>query len=253
MHRELSPKGLVMILSEVQGATHDALPGALWKLFREVDARSGASLRLPVDTGRGIPACALIGVDGTLRYAGSVGALGSKLEEMLDEEFKKMKTGWGSSADVKKARAAIHGKHDLAGAKKLLDKADATQNGEWAEVQAELDNAYAWRVKAVRTLREQGRWIEARDMAKSLKKMVDGIDAWETEVAALNAEFETAEAKAELARAKKVDQVLLAFTKKQYKGQEAKALESAVKDADGSTVAKRVETIVAAINAAAGE
>lgn len=246
-----------MILSEVQGTDHEALPAAIWKLFRDVEARSGASLRLPVDTGRGIPACALVGVDGTLRYAGSVGALGSKLDEMLAEELKKIRTGWGEDADVKKARSLIHGKHAFAEAKKLIDKAmpdgQADQNAEWAAVKAELENAYAWRVKAVRTFREQGRWTEARDLAKALNKMVDGVDAWETEVAKLNDEFETPAAKAELARAKKVDTLLLAFAKKQYKGQEARALEAAIKGADNSTVAKRVEGMVTAMSAGAAE
>src|SRR5262245_46211726 len=57
----------------------------------------------------GIPACALIGVDGKLLMIGHNGDLGSKLDEAIEAELKKIQTGWGKSPEAKKVRSLAYG------------------------------------------------------------------------------------------------------------------------------------------------
>ncbi len=253
LHHELGPKGLVVILSEVQGTPRERVPGFLWSHWQECGIRSASGLRLPVDTGRGIPACAVIGVDGTLLAAGATGRLGSKVDELIAEELGKRSKGWGATPAIRKARVAIHARQRFAEAKELIHaglEEEANEHGdEWRAVEQELATAWAWRVRAVGFLQDEGRFVEAQALAEELQRGAAGIDEWEATAQELVAAFATEAGQRELALEKKLARLTQMFQRKLLEGQEERQLERALRGAEAeSRVAARVRRLIAVIH-----
>jgi hypothetical protein len=113
---ELSSKGLVSILVEAQGADEPTLESFLWSKFPDNDCFSSVGAFVPIPESKGIPHGAVIGVDGTLLWAGNPLGDSKKIEDLITAELAKVKKGWGDTAEARKLRAALYGKGDLAGA-----------------------------------------------------------------------------------------------------------------------------------------
>lgn len=250
---ELRERGLVVILPECQGSDMETLPAFMWKTFPNNQARVCVESGTPVVRGRGIPYSALIGVDGKLLWAGSPSGGGKQLEELLEAELKKVASGWGGTADAKRARAQIYGKRNFAEAKKIID--GLTDNdGDKAALQQELGTAFAWRVRAVAALRDEGRPVEAKAMALALKKSVTGVADWDAQVAPLVAAFDSPEDQKEMAPAKKIEAVLAGVRDKKTKLADAiKPMRAIAKSAAGTKAGARAEKLAAAFDAPAGK
>ncbi len=247
---EMRDRGLVVILPECQGADLETLPAFLWKMFPTMEARVSIERGTPVTRGNGLPASALIGVDGTLLWSGHPSSGAKQIDELTEVELKKMSTGWGATPEAKKARQQLYGKRNLAEAKKQID-ALADDNNEKVGLQQELATAFTWRKKAVQHLRDEGRLAEAKTMATALKKTASGVADWDAEVATLVAAFDGPEGQSELTQAKKVDGLLARVRDKKMKIADAiKPMRAIAKAAAGTKAGERAEKLAAAFEAA---
>lgn len=246
---EMRDRGLVVVLPEMQGATMESLPAFLWKTFPKLEARVVRGGGVPIVMGRGIPYSALIGVDGTLLWAGRPSSGGKDRDALIEAELKKVATGWGATPAVRKARAQIYGKQNLAEAKRLIDALPEASTQERAELAQELATAYAWRVRAVQALRAEARFLEARDAAQALQKSVAGLPEWEAEVAPLLAAFDTPEDQRELTIAKRIEVQLRAVRAKSMKLPAAsQRLRAIAKSGAGTAAGARAEQLAIAFD-----
>jgi hypothetical protein len=241
---ELSSRGLVSILVEAQGSNEPQLESFLWKTFPDNDCFTCTNSPVPIPESRGIPHGAVIGVDGTLLWAGNPTGDTKKIGELIEAELQKVKKGWGDSAEAKKMRASLYGKNDLAGAAAAIA---AMPEGEArTKLQAEIDARYAWMKKAIGTQKERGNWLAAQDQAKALLKGVGTNATWVAEVQPMVAEFDTDAGKAELALEKKLEKVIKQLRDK--KGDNApKLLKALAKDAGETKVGARIARMLTAL------
>ena len=117
LDKEHAKDGLVVILDESQATKDKAdLLGFVIQNFIKYGQFSTSGVFItngesPFPSGSsGIPYAALIGVDGKLLLIGSPSGWGKKLDEAIEPEFKKIKSGWGKSAEAKKVRASCTGR-----------------------------------------------------------------------------------------------------------------------------------------------
>lgn len=247
---EMRDRGLVVVLPEMQGATMESLPAFLWKTFPKLEARVVRGGGVPIVMGRGIPYSALIGVDGTLLWAGHPSSGGKDRDALIESELRKVATGWGDTPAARKARAQIYGKRDLAEAKKLIDALPEASAPERADLQQELATAYAWRVRMVKALRDEARFLEAKAAAQALRKMVAGLPEWEAEVAPLLAAFDTPEDQTELTTSRRIETLLRAVRAKKMKLPEAgRGLRAIAKKGAGTAAGARAEQLANAFDA----
>ncbi|MBX3462255.1 MAG: hypothetical protein KF830_03720 [Planctomycetes bacterium] len=240
----MSSKGLVTILVEVQGADDARLEHFLWKTFPQNRCFSCTSTGVPLPPSDGIPHAGVIGVDGTLLWAGNPLAEPKKVAELIDQELQKVKKGWGDTADARKVRAALYGKRDLAGAAALV--AAMADGDAKAELQAEVDRRYASAKKAVANLQDQGRWLDAQAAARDLLKSVGQKAEWVAEVTPLLAEFDSEQGKAEIAADKKLEKVVKSLREKKL-DQAPKALQALLKTTGETKVGARAQKLLKAL------
>ena len=241
---ELSSKGLVSILVEAQGADEATLEAFLWKTFPDNNCFASTNVPVPIPESKGIPHAAVIGVDGTLLWAGNPLGDAKKIEELIDAELAKVKKGWGNTAEARKVRASLYGKGDLVGATALV--AAMPEGDERTKLQGEIDQRYASGKKAITALQGQGRWLDAQAAAKSLLKSVGTKAEWVSEVTPLVAEFDSEAGKGELAVERKLEKVVKSLRDK--KGDSApKALQAIIKASANTKVGARAERMLKAL------
>ncbi len=242
--QELSSKGLVTVLMERQGSNDAQLESFLWQRFPDNDCFACVSGFVPTPPSNGIPHGALIGVDGKLLWSGNPLSDSKQISELIDAELDKVKKGWGESPEARKVRAALHGKGNLGGAVALV--AAMAEGDERTALQAEIDRRYASQKKAVTTLQEDGRWLDAQDACKELGKSVGKHEVWAAEVAELAASFETEAGKAELSADKKFEKIVKLLRNK--KGDAApKQIEALLKSAANTKVGARAQRTLEAL------
>jgi len=241
---ELSSKGLVSILTEAQGADEATLEAFLWKTFPDNDCFACTGTQVPIPPSDGIPYGCVIGVDGTLLWAGNPLSAPKKIEELIQAELTKVKKGWGDTAEAKKVRVALYDKFDLAGASAIV--AAMPEGDGRTTLQTEIDNRYAVARKAIDSLKQNGRWIQAQAAAKALQKAVGQKAEWVAEVTPIVAEFDGEAGKAEIAFEKKLDKILKQLRDK--KGDNApKQLEALLKNGGELKVAARAAKTLKAL------
>lgn len=241
---EFHSQGLITILVECQGADDRALAAFLWKTFPENRCYTCTGTNVPIPPSRGIPNGALVGVDGTILWAGNPNAGGKQMEQLLATELEKVKKGWGDTPEAKKVRALLYGKKDLAGAMAAVESIqDADKR---AALQKEVENRHASDVKAVEELKRQGQYLKAQDRAQALLRSVGARADWMGAAKQLVADFETPEAKEMLAFDKKVEKVEKQLRDK--KGDAAqKALASMLKGGSETAVSGRAKALLEAL------
>ncbi|MBL9077400.1 MAG: hypothetical protein JNL08_07855 [Planctomycetes bacterium] len=249
-HRELSAKGLVVILVEAQGADEPTLEHFLWKTFPDNECFSCVGTSVPLPASDGIPHAGLIGVDGTLLWAGNPLENPKQVETLIETELAKVKKGWGDTADARKVRAALYGKRDLGAAAKLV--AALPEGDERTALQGEVDARWASAKQAIETLKQQGSWLKAQAAAKDLLKGVAGHAEWTTEATTIVAGFDTDEAKAELAADKKLEKVVKMLRDKNLEGA-PKALQAVLKGGAETKVGARAQKLLKALETPLGK
>jgi hypothetical protein len=242
--REFKDQGLVTILVESQGNDERTLTAFLWKTFPDNGAFTCTGVGLPIPPSRGIPHAAVIGVDGTILWAGNPNAGSKRIDELIAQELEKVKKGWGDTTEAKKVRALLYGKHDFASAMALVE---ALNDGDeramlLKEVESRRDSA----TKAIAELKRQGRYVRAQDRAeqlvKSCEKRADWLAAAKQELAA----FDSDEAKALLALDKKIEKVEKQLRDKKDENAQ-KGIAALLKGATESAVAARARALLEAL------
>lgn len=247
---ELKNDGLITILVESQGSNAEQHEAFLWKTFPTNQCFSCTGTFVPVPESAGIPYCAVVGVDGTLLWVGNPAATPKPVEEYVHAELEKVKKGWGETPEVRKVRAVLYGKRDLAAAAALVE---ALPEGDTrSTLQAEVDRCYGSAKASVEWLQSKGRFLDAQEKAKSLQKAVGARAAWVGEITPLVAAFDSPEMKAELALDKKVDKVLKALRDKKGDGA-PKALQAITKDAGTLKVGERAQRLLTALQTPVGD
>jgi hypothetical protein len=241
---ELSNKGLVSILVEAQGADDATLESVLWNKFPDNNCFSSVGVFVPIPESKGIPHGALIGVDGTLLWAGHPVGDAKKIEELVQAELTKVKKGWGDTAEARKLRAALYGKGDLASAAAIV--AAMAEGEERTKLQGEVDRRYGSAKKSIATLQAQGRWLDAQAAAKNLLKRVGTRAEWVAEVTPLTAEFDSETGKAELAQDRKLEKIVKQLREKKGEGA-PKQLQAMLKSAGNTKVGERAARIMKAL------
>jgi len=242
--REFKDQGLVTILVESQGNDERTLAAFLWRTFPDNGAFTCTGVGLPIPPSRGIPHAAVIGVDGTILWAGNPNAGSKRIDELIAQELEKVKKGWGDTAESKKVRALLYGKHDFAGAMALVE---ALNDGdERAMLQKEVEVRRDSSTKAIAELKRQGRYVRAHERAeqlvKSCEKRADWLAAAKQELAA----FDSDEAKALLALDKKIEKVEKQLRDRKDETAE-KQLTSMLKNVPESPVAARAQALLEAL------
>lgn len=240
---ELKPRGLVTILVEVQGADAITLEALLWKKFPTNDCASCVNVPLPIPESSELPHGCVIGVDGTLLWAGNPIKEAKKIDTLVEAELIKVRKGWGENAEAKRVRSTLYDKGYLADAHTMTT---AMQDGpEKTAVQAEVDARYKSAKAAIVTLKDLGRYVAARERARQLAKNLGRRYDWLAEVARLDT-LETPEAKAELALDEKLEEILRLLRDK--KGEKAmKALQDLPKDGANLKVHARATRLLTAL------
>jgi len=242
---DLAKDGLVSILVECQGANEAQLEAFMWQRFSDNECFTSVGTFVPIPDSKGIPHGGLIGVDGKLLWAGN--PLGGKqqVEQLIEEQLKLVKKGWGDSSEARKVRAQLYGKGNLASAASIV--AEMADGEEKTTLQQEVDKRYAVRKAAIDALMKGGCWLEAEDDAKQLLKDVGKHETWSAEVTELVAMFETDEGKAELAADKKLEKIVKQLRKGKHE-KAPKALEKLIEKIGETSVGARASRMLAALS-----
>jgi hypothetical protein len=257
LDKEHAKDGLVVILDESQATKDRAdLVGFVTQNFIKYGQYSTSNVFItnsesPFPNGSsGIPFAALIGIDGKLLLIGNPSGWGKKLDEAIEPEFKKIKSGWGKSAEAKKVRSLMYGKTQLGEAANALAAAEGKikddAKEDFDEAKIELDTRYTGLKDAIKALMEQGRFIDAKAAATNLAKAVKGKAEWETEAAALVADFAKPEIEKELALDKTLTGVLKSIGDKRPTEDHVKKFKDLAKKNDGTKVGARAAEFAAA-------
>jgi hypothetical protein len=246
---------LVVILMEIKN--HDAtylralqmaqLPGARCWLMKNQD--------LPVvfdDTTGPPPKMALIGVDGTLLYAGSYQGA-NKVKKLLETEVEKVEKGWGTDPLARKARALAWGQRKLGEAHALLEPAlGGSASPELTTLAAEIEKRFDTLVRSVNHFAEQGEATRMAGALAALRAATDVIPAWEARMSGMNVDQAAALLVSELDG--ELDDLLKPTLKaKPKKGLAEKLRAFAGGKASGTKVGARALSLAEAVERAQGE
>jgi hypothetical protein len=257
LDRELAKKGLVIVMVESQmgNAAKEDVLGFLMQKFPKDFPTSDVFVTVgengPFPSGSKVmPYTALVGADGRLVMIGNPGELGSELDDAIEAEVKKVETGWGKNADVRKARGLMYGKKKLGEAAAVLAAAESkvkdADKDDLTAAQAELEARYAALKNAVSVLSEEGRIADAKAAALDLQKAVKGKADWETEAAGLVARFTSPEGENELKLDKALTAILKSVGDKKPTEAHAKKLEEFAKKNGGTKIGARAEMLAKA-------
>ena len=249
--------GLVVVLMEIKNndLTHlralqmKELPGASCLLLKN------QNVPFAYDDGTGPPPkVALVGVDGTLLFAGSYQKL-RDVEKLLKTEAGRRTEGWGEHAAARSARAAAFGAGDLAAGRATLRAALAAEpgNAELEATLAEIDGRYtAWKASTA-YLRDAGEYRRALVAAEGLVAATAGDDEWSAEARERLAAFESEELQAALKLEAKLDKLLKPLLKKRPKKGQWNKFRSFAEKAGDSPLAARARAIADALEYAVQE
>jgi len=245
-------EGLVVILMEIKN--HDEtylralqlaeLPGTSSRLIRNQD------LHVSYDDSSGPPPrLVLVGVDGTVRYAGSYGN-SSEVKKLVMAELDRKKNGWGDDGLARSARAAAFGGGQLGVARTMLGDAPEGEQGEAAR---EIEGRFEAVRRSVSHHLEQGEPSRSQEAAQELVRAATGRPEWEKEAAEVAAALESEEFQVEKARETELEKLLEPLQKKSpKKGLDAKLRDLATRAA-GTKVGARASRLADAVAYALNE
>ena len=247
LYKQYAAAGLVVILHETSPDSTPAERDAfMLRQFPGNPVWVSGPLRLDIQRvgDQFLPRFAVIGADGSLLAEGVLWTEGKELDQTIAKEMKQRKTGWGSSAPIRKARALLHGQQDCAGAAALLDglkagEADAT---ELAAVRTEIhDRLESLSLAAEHFLAagECSRSVQAAETLEALVKACGQASEYQEKSSQLSERIATPEFQAQLMLEKKLLSITKSLARKRPKGPEAKQLRKLAEQNPESAVAQR--------------
>jgi len=240
---------LAVFLMEIKNgdATHlralqmAELPGAQCPLLRTQD------LPVAYDDSLGPPPkMILVGVDGTLLYAGTY-QRAAAVQDLVEAELEKMDKGWGEDPVVREVRALAFGKGKLGEARQMLEQA-GLEGDERARLARELESRFTTLERSVAFHLGQGEPGRAAAAAEALAAAATSVPDWVARASAAGAALATPESKRE-AELEQGLQVLLKPTlkSKPKKGLDEKLRAFATGDASGAKVGERAARLADAV------
>lgn len=250
MQEKFGKDGFIALLLESQGLDATDIPGFMWKRFPTNKTWLSTSADQPFPSGsNGLPHAALIGVDGTMLWTGNPNGAPKKLEDMVEAELKKAKTGWGKGA-AKKARGLLYGKNAFVDAAKVVaDAMPTVKDDEKEDLEAvgrEIEIRREAFKKAPKVLMEDARFIEGVKAAENYAKWVKGNTEWENDAKAIALDFERPEIVKELELEKGLKKIVASTGDKAPNEDTAKALRAFAKKNDGTRIGARAILLAAA-------
>lgn len=254
--KELAPEGLVTVLIDTHGKSALEIESAVMRLYPGSPARLAVNQKLPIeylDNGPP-PDIALVGVDGTLLFAGSYTVDLNKALKRVRSELERRKEGWGTDDAARMARSLAFGKGNLAAARSTIEAALRSDpaHAERIAVQGELSASFDSRLRSVQFFLEQGQPLRSLDEARALLAAVAGIVDWEARAGALLQELEGAEVARELELDEKLSALLQPLAKRAPE-REAERLRKFAAEASGTRVGKRALHLAEVAALAAGK
>jgi len=250
MQEKYGKDGFVALLLESQGLDPTDIPGFMWKRFPTNKTWLSTSSDAPFpSSGAGLPSAALVGVDGTILWQANPNGAPKKLEEMVEAELKKAKSGWGKGA-AKKARGLLYGKNAFVEAAKTVNDALAQAKDDEKEdleaVAREVEVRREAFKKAPKVLSDDARFLDAQKAAENYAKWVKGNTEWENEASALVLDFARPEVVKEIDLDKALRKIVASAGDKAPTPDVAKALRTFAKKNEGSRVGARATMLAAA-------
>ena len=172
------------------------------------DADGGKDVPVARTVGRSLQSLVLIGVDGTLLLEGEGEETADRLAKLIAAEVARRQKGWGKDKAAIKARSLAFGKDKLAKAWDALEAADEAPSEEREIVRAELERHFAARLKSVRFLLAEGRYLDATQHVDALRTSTKGHATWSAALEPLAAELASPEAKREHNLDKKLAKII---------------------------------------------
>jgi len=245
--KEFVPQGLVLILRESHNMSADDIRASAMRRYPGSLARFTGNMKAPIayeDNGPP-PDIAFIDAEGKLLLAGSYTVDLSRAEKLLPDELKKLKTGWGTHAAARDARALLYGKERLAEALACCDKALASEpdQAELLEVKGEVQARFDSTLKQVRHHLDKGECERALAMSTTLAASVAGRPELEEPAAKLLAELGTPEIQRELELEKPLAAALKPLEKKEPTAKDVEKLERLGKEAGDTRVGRRAKEL----------
>lgn len=251
LFEERAKDGVVCILMESQSLPPNELPGFMMQKFpsNQCFVTSEQPFRTEHQENY-VPFSAVIGVDGTLILDGGTSALGKKLDAAIDAELKKLKTGWGKTPEIAKARALMHGQGKLVEAQNLLSSIEANiteeAKADFDAAKDELATKIAVKKRSVGSLMAEGRFLDAKKAAQEFQASIKGHAEFEKDAAELIAGFATPEVEKELKADQSLAKMLKSYRDKGPGKDGASALTQFAKKNDGTKVAERAKVLAEA-------
>ena len=217
------------------------LPEARCPLLRTLD------LPVAYDDSLGPPPkLVLIGVDGTLLYAGTYQRAGA-VEDLVQVELEKMEKGWGEDPVVREARALAFGQGKLGAARQRLEQA-GLEGDERPRLKTELEQRFTALERSVAFHLGQGEPGRAAAAAEALTAAASGVPDWVARASAASATLATPESKREAELEQQLQALLKpTLTKKPKEGLDEKLRAFATGKAAGTKVGERATRLADAV------
>lgn len=241
---ELRDDGLVTILVEAQGNDARTVASFVWRQFPDNGCFTCAGGYVPIPPSRGIPHGAVIGVDGTILWAGNPLAEPKKVQQFVAQELEKVKKGWGDTPAARKVRAVLYGKDELGAAMALVEA--LPEGDERTQLAAEVQQRWDVGLRAIATLQQQGRQVRAQRRALRLLASAGERKEWVEAAKHQVLAFDEPEAKALLDLDKKLEKIEKQIRDRKDE-QAEKALAALTKNLPESPVAARANEMLLAL------
>jgi tetratricopeptide (TPR) repeat protein len=245
--KDFVPQGLVLILRESHNMTADDIRASAMRRYPGSLARFTRNMKAPIvyeDNGPP-PDIALIDAEGKLLLAGSYTVDLSRAEKLLPGELKKLKTGWGTHAAARDARALLYGQGRIAEALACCDKALSSEpdQAELLEVKGEARARFDSTLKQVSYHLDKGQCAQALALSTALVESVAGRPELEEPAAKRLAELRTPEIQHDLELEKTLAAALKPLEKNEPTAKDVEKLERLANEAGDTRVGRRAKEL----------
>ena len=236
LHEQYAGDGLIVVLSH-QGPIDKTAPieAAAWamRLHPGAAVRMCAALGNTPWTWNDLPHYyAVIAADGELLGAGNVQTSTKAMIEATKAAMQRSSKGWGNPAEA--TVRMCYGRGALAKARTRAEVCNLTK---------EVDTLFDRQCAAVRWLIDDGQWLRARKETAQLATGAKGVPGWESALAALQAAFDTDEAKRELDLDAKLEKLVAPLAKNRPDDATARRLRDFAAKNGSSRVAARASRL----------
>ena len=175
------------------------------------------------------------------------GSFQARMQAAIKAEVRRRKAGWGETPAVKRVRATLFGKGELANAWKALERIPTNSvTPEVEQVRQEIRDRLRYARLAIERLLDAGHYLDAQAQLKALKKSTRGVDEFESVAAAFAERFKSEKVKSGLKADKSLAKLFRPLQKRKFKDLDAASiwkLRSIAKQHAGTPMGARAERL----------